>query len=123
MENPQQILQAFRGELAQAKSPNELRDLRVKYLGKKSELKNALKSLREIPAEQRAEVAKQLNEAQATIETELVARESTAQASELSQKLQAEWVDIDLPGLATERDESRRGAVALSRADAAEKAQ
>ncbi|HKY34957.1 MAG TPA: phenylalanine--tRNA ligase subunit alpha [Polyangiaceae bacterium] len=103
MENPQQILQAFRAELAQAKRPNELRDLRVKYLGKKSELKSALKSLREIPAEQRAEVAKQLNDAQATIESELLARESTAQASELSQKLEQEWVDIALPGLVTER--------------------
>jgi phenylalanyl-tRNA synthetase alpha chain len=103
MVNPQQILQAFRAEADQAKGPSELRELRVKYLGKKSELKNALKSLREIPAEQRAEVAKQLNDAQAAIEEELSARESTAQSSELNQKLQAEWVDIDLPGLISER--------------------
>jgi phenylalanyl-tRNA synthetase alpha chain len=103
MENPQRILQAFRGELEGAKSPNELRDLRVKYLGKKSELKSALKSLRDVPAEQRAEVAKQLNDAQASIESELTARESSAQATELNQKLEAEWVDIDLPGLVTER--------------------
>jgi len=68
MENPQQILQTFRAELEQARSPAELRELRVKYLGKKSELKSALKNLREVPAESRAEVAKQLNDAQATIE-------------------------------------------------------
>ncbi|MES1186431.1 MAG: hypothetical protein ABUL60_21650, partial [Myxococcales bacterium] len=103
MENPQQILQTFRTELEQAHSPAELRELRVKYLGKKSELKNALKNLREVPAEQRAEVARQLNEAQATIETELGGRESAAQADELARKLAAEWVDIDLPGLTTER--------------------
>jgi len=51
MENPSQILQTFRGELGQARSLVELRELRVKYLGKKSELKNALKNLREVPAE------------------------------------------------------------------------
>ena len=55
MENPQQILQTFRSELSQAHGPAELRELRVKYLGKKSELKNALKNLREVPAEERAE--------------------------------------------------------------------
>src|SRR5690349_6085057 len=103
MENPEQILQAFRDELARAQSPNELRDLRVKYLGKKSELKNALKNLREVPAEQRASVAKALNDAQASVEAALTARESTAQAAELTKKLEAEWVDIDLPGLVTER--------------------
>jgi phenylalanyl-tRNA synthetase alpha chain len=103
MENPEQILQAFRDELGRAQSPNELRNLRVKYLGKKSELKNALKNLREVPAEQRAAVAKALNDAQASVEAELTARESTAQAAELTKKLEAEWVDIALPGLVTER--------------------
>ena len=68
MENPQQILQTFQSELAVSHSPAELRELRVKYLGKKSELKNALKNLREVPADERADVARQLNEAQATIE-------------------------------------------------------
>jgi phenylalanyl-tRNA synthetase alpha chain len=103
MENPQQILQTFQSELQQAHSPAELRELRVKYLGKKSELKSALKNLRDVPAEQRAEVARQLNEAQATIETQLTARESAAAADELNKKLVAEWVDVDLPGITTER--------------------
>jgi phenylalanyl-tRNA synthetase alpha chain len=103
MENPQQILQTFRSELEGAHSPAQLRELRVKYLGKKSELKNALKNLREVAAEQRAEVAKQLNDAQATIESELAQRESSAQADELTKKLAAEWVDVQLPGVVTER--------------------
>jgi phenylalanyl-tRNA synthetase alpha chain len=103
MENPQQILQAFRAELAGAQGAAALRELRVKYLGKKSELKAALKNLREVPAEQRAEVAKQLNDAQNAIEAELTASEATAGAAELEQRLRAEWVDIDLPGLAGER--------------------
>ena len=103
MENPEQILQTFRAELAAAADPAALRELRVKYLGKKSELKNALKNLREVPAEQRAEVAKQLNDAQASVEAELTAREAAASAVELEKKLQAEWIDIALPGIVTER--------------------
>ncbi len=103
MENPEQILQRFEGELNSAQGAAALRDLRVKYLGKKSELKNALKNLREVPAEKRAEVAKQLNDAQATIEAALTAREASAVAAELEQKLAAEWVDIHLPGIAPER--------------------
>jgi len=103
MGNPQQILEVFRAELSVADDQAKLRELRVRFLGKKSELKNALKNLREIPAEQRADFAKQLNDIQSTVERELSERESTARARELAQTLEAEWVDIELPGVITER--------------------
>src|SRR5215216_6342583 len=48
-----ELLQTFRSELSQAATPDALQELRVRYLGKKSELKTALKSLGGMPAEER----------------------------------------------------------------------
>jgi phenylalanyl-tRNA synthetase alpha chain len=103
MPNPEQILRAFRAELEQARDAASLRELRVRHLGKKSELKLALKSLRDVPAEQRAEVAQRLNEAQAAMERELGEREAQSQSEELARRVRAEWVDVELPGIAPER--------------------
>jgi phenylalanyl-tRNA synthetase alpha chain len=59
------VLRTFHTDLGRAETPEAIQELRVRYLGKKSELKTALKSLGSMPAEERPAFAKQVNDATA----------------------------------------------------------
>lgn len=97
------ILAQFRADLAAARTPEQIQELRTKYLGKKSELKAALKSLGGVPAEERPRVAKELNEAQRTIESALdEALERIANAA-VAKQIESEWQDLTMPGIAQQR--------------------
>jgi phenylalanyl-tRNA synthetase alpha chain len=96
-------LTAFHSDLAQATTPEALAELRTKYLGKKSYVKTALKSLGSMTAEQRPIFAKEVNDAQQLIERELdEATERVAQAA-IAKQIESEWQDLTLPGIAQER--------------------
>ena len=97
------ILQTFRAELAAADTPEALAAVRTTYLGKKSYVKTALKSLGGMSAEERPKFAKEINDAAATIEREL--DEATARIAEaaVAKQIEAEWQDLTLPGISQER--------------------
>lgn len=97
------ILAAFRAELADAADPLSLDAVRRKYTGKKSALKAALKGLKHVPKEDRPAVAQAVNAAQKQVEAELGAAVEAAEAAALAAQLDAEWVDLTLPGLAVKR--------------------
>lgn len=96
-------LTQFRTDLATAETPEQIQDLRTKYLGKKSELKAALKSLGAVPSEERPRVAKELNEAQRTIESELDAALERIANAAVAKQIEAEWQDLTMPGIAQQR--------------------
>ena len=99
----QETLNAFHAELAVATTPEQLQELRTKYLGKKSYVKTALKSLGGLSAEERPRVAKEVNDAQQLIERELdEATQRVADAS-IAKPIESEWQDLTLPGIAQER--------------------
>ena len=97
------ILATFRAELAAAADPAALDVVRRTHAGKKSLLKDAFRSLREVPAEEKAQVAAEINDAQATMEAELQAAAERIEAQALEARLASEWQDLTLPGLAAER--------------------
>src|SRR5688572_5198857 len=99
----QELLTAFRAELAQATTPEILQELRTKYLGKKSYVKTALKSLGAMPAEERPKFAKEINEAQQLIERELDDAAARIADAAVAKQIEAEWQDLTLPGIAQER--------------------
>ena len=96
-------LATFRAELAAASSPQDLAEVRRSHAGRKSPLKLALKQLRGIPPDQRRAVAKRINDARQVIKAELDAAAESVTARALAQRLDAEWVDLTLPGIATRR--------------------
>jgi phenylalanyl-tRNA synthetase alpha chain len=98
-----ELLQAFRSELHQAATPDAIQELRTTYLGKKSHVKTALKSLGSMSAEERPRFAKEINDAAQAIEREL--DEATARVAEaaVAKQIEAEWQDLTLPGIAQER--------------------
>ena len=76
----------------------ELEELRVRYLGRKSELTATLRSIGELPPEQRGPVGKQANEVRRALESLLAARSATLEAAELDRRLAEDRVDVTLPG-------------------------
>ena len=81
-----------------AGSAAELEELRVRYLGRKSELTAALRSIGELPPEQRGQVGKQANEVRQALEALLERRTAELEASELDRRLTGDRVDVTLPG-------------------------
>src|SRR6476661_288281 len=57
-----------------ASSSAELEELRVRYLGRRSELTQTLRSIGELPPDQRGPVGKQANHARVALESLVVAR-------------------------------------------------
>ncbi|HYH07100.1 MAG TPA: phenylalanine--tRNA ligase subunit alpha [Thermoanaerobaculia bacterium] len=98
-----QTLETFRADLRAAETPDAIAELRTRYLGKKSYVKTALKSLGSMPAEERPKFAQEVNAAAATIEREL--DDATARIAEaaVAKQIEAEWQDLSMPGIAQER--------------------
>jgi phenylalanyl-tRNA synthetase alpha chain len=81
-----------------AGSAAELEELRVRFLGRKSELTQALRSIGELPPEQRGPVGKQANEVRQALEALLEGRTAELEAAELDRRLVEDRVDVTLPG-------------------------
>ena len=84
--------------VAGAGTAAELEDLRVRYLGRKSELTQTLRSIGELPAEQRGPVGKTANVVKQALEARLAERAEALEGSELERRLAEDTVDVTLPG-------------------------
>jgi phenylalanyl-tRNA synthetase alpha chain len=84
--------------IAQAQDVHELEELRVRYLGRKSELTTLLRGIRDLPSEERGPTGKAANEARVTIEEVLDLRREALESAELDLRLTQDRVDVTLPG-------------------------
>ena len=80
------------GAIASAASVDELDDARVRYLGRKSELKQALRNVRD------REGGMALNAARERLEAAVAERRAALERAELDRRLTGERVDVSLPG-------------------------
>jgi phenylalanyl-tRNA synthetase alpha chain len=80
-----------------AKTLAELDEARVRYLGRKSELKQALREVRD------PETGRVLNTLREKLEGAIAEREAALRGADLEQRLVSESVDVTLPGEATDR--------------------
>ena len=86
----------------EAQSVAEAEALRVRYLGKKGALTQLLREVGGLPADERPEAGRLVNEVRAALEAGLQARLITLAAAERAQSLIDERVDISMPGRARE---------------------
>ncbi len=98
MEEILSLKELFLKELKSAKSPTELQQLRVKYLGKKGLVTSRLKSLSSISPELRPEYGKSINDVKGFITEELENREADLKSEEHKRLILSETLDITLPG-------------------------
>jgi phenylalanyl-tRNA synthetase alpha chain len=81
-----------------ASSAAELEELRVRLLGRKAELPQLLRSVAELPPDQRGPVGKRANEARKALEQQLGSAKDALEAAELEAELAQARVDVTLPG-------------------------
>ncbi len=76
---------------------DKLNEIRVAYLGKKGELTNVLKSMKNVAAEERPIVGQMVNDARTEIEGRLEEMKKSFAARLREEKLKSEVIDVTLP--------------------------
>ena len=89
--------------IAAAETTAALEEVRVAVLGKAGSLTGYLRSMGQVPKEERAAVGKAVNEARVAVEEALGARKATLDAAELDAAMDAAAVDVTLPGRVQQR--------------------
>lgn len=92
------IAQQANEAVAQSEDLKQLDAIRIKYLGKKGELTVLLKQLGNLTPEQRPQFGQLVNQAKQNLQAQLNVKKSALEQLELEAGLQAETIDVTLPG-------------------------
>ena len=92
------ILNKAKAQVAKANNLKELDDIRVSFLGKKGELTALLKGLGKLSAQERPKMGEAINQAKVELQNLLTDRKNQLETIELEKRLEAEKVDVTLPG-------------------------
>ena len=76
-----------------------LNDIKVSVLGKKGELTQVLKGMKDVAPEDRPKVGQMVNEARQAIETALEEKSKKINQSLRAEKMKRETIDVTLPGI------------------------
>ncbi|BDF59346.1 phenylalanine--tRNA ligase alpha subunit [Christensenellaceae bacterium] len=95
-----EIVKQAESEIGAATSSGQLNDIRVKYLGKKGEITMLMKQMGTLKPEERPAFGQAVNAARGRVEQTLLAAAERIAEKESAEKLEAERVDITLPGKA-----------------------
>ena len=82
--------------IIEAKSKEELEQIRINYLGRKGELTDLIKELPKLEAEQRKEIGILINDAKKIVEDSI--KQQISILREQKTKKEDQWFDITLPG-------------------------
>ena len=78
-------------------TPDALNEIRVNVLGKKGELKELMKSMKDVAPEDRPKVGQLVNEARDQITEKLEAAKQKIEMQQMELKMTAETIDVTLP--------------------------
>ncbi|MGI5929917.1 phenylalanine--tRNA ligase subunit alpha [Pseudoflavonifractor sp.] len=112
-EKLEQIRAEALAALAGAKDAQELDGLRVKYLGKKGELTAVLKMMGSLSAEERPVMGQLANEVREALTEALSQRQKAIEEAALNQRLEAEKLDVTIPGKRPELGHKHPMSIAL----------
>jgi len=98
-----QIKENAINEITEAKTLQELNDVRVKYLGKKGELTAVLRGMGALSAEERPVIGSLVNEVRDSLESEIQKNEADLKEKALNEILEKERIDISLPSTKMKR--------------------
>ena len=97
-QNIGQLRQQFKQELNLVKDSKDVEQLKVRYLGKKGPLQSLMTQLREVSADVRPIVGKQINDLKEELEQLCHQALTGYKEAELAHQIAAEKIDITLPG-------------------------
>lgn len=92
------ILEDAKSEIEKVNSTKELNELRVKYLGKSGIVTSLMKQLKDLPAEERPNFGKVVNELRDSIERLIEERKELLIHGEKEAFYERLWVDTTMPG-------------------------
>jgi len=98
IERIEQLRAQGEAEIAAASGAEELEQLRVRFLGRKAELPQMLRGVAQLEPTERGAVGKAANQARHALEALIEHRAEQLGGAELEQQLQADRVDVTLPG-------------------------
>lgn len=98
----QELREASVNAILQAPDAEALESLRVKYLGKKGDLTKILKSMGKLAAEERPAMGQLANQVRAELEEAIDTRRRALNDLMMERKLQAETLDVTMPGARNE---------------------
>ncbi len=97
----QQLTEIVEQALAAIEGASDLKildDIRVDYLGKKGKITDMMKLMATLSPQEKPAFGQKVNEAKQKVQQFLSQRIEGLKAAELEQKLQAEKIDVTLPG-------------------------
>ena len=96
-EKLEKIKQEALAKIAETNALDKLNDIRVSYLGKKGELTEVLKGMKDVAAEERPKVGQLVNDTRNIIEEKLEEMKSKLAAAAREKQLREEVIDVTLP--------------------------
>ena len=112
-EKLQKIREEAERKIAAAVSPENLDELKVSVLGKKGELTQLMKGMKDLSPEERPKVGQMVNEVRAIIEEKMNEKREGIRRELLAQKMARETIDVTLPGTRTIRGHKHPNQIAL----------
>lgn len=85
-----------------ARSLDELRETKVRYLGKKGELTGVLRGMGSLPPEERPVIGSLANDIRGYLDQMIAEKEEQLAEAALSEQLKKEVIDVTLPGIKPE---------------------
>ncbi|MFB5662942.1 phenylalanine--tRNA ligase subunit alpha [Alteribacillus sp. HJP-4] len=98
IERLEQLAEEANQETAKAENVKELDKVRVKYLGKKGPITEVLRGMGKLTSEERPKVGQKANEVREEIQKQIDEKTSALERKELESRLEAEGIDVTLPG-------------------------
>lgn len=93
-----QLRQSARSAIATTDTLEHLEQLRINYLGKKGELSQVLRGMGKLEASDRPQIGALANEVKEALTEELDRKRAILQAAKLQAQLEAEILDVTMPG-------------------------
>ncbi len=85
-------------DINEANDERALQEVKVKYLGKKGQLAELMKLMKDLPNEDKPAFGQKVNELRQTIQNELDERQQMLVKEKLNKQLAEETIDVSLPG-------------------------
>jgi phenylalanyl-tRNA synthetase alpha chain len=92
------IISEASGAFAATSNPDELEQVKARFLGKSGQITELLKELGKLPPEEKKSAGAAINRAKEAVETALNARREAIKLAALESRLAEEALDITLPG-------------------------
>ena len=99
--------------LAEAKDPDALNAVRVEVLGKKGQLKELMKGMKDVAAEDRPKIGQMVNEARDRVTEQIEKRKKEIDLEIMEARMAAETIDVTLPAKKAEIGHPHPNQIAL----------